>query len=112
MQAFPDTLELRPNSSATIRLAFRPPRDGQYYVQGLLLMATLKSQRSFRLVGEGQPVVPPWCIGLLVRTTVLIITHINNLDTPARGGHPDRRPKRLIIGSHQQSLQQQMTVSK
>jgi hypothetical protein len=69
LQAFPDTLELRPNSSATIRLAFRP-RDGQYYVQSLLLMAVLKSQRSFRLVGEGQAVVPPWCIGLLVRVSI------------------------------------------
>jgi hypothetical protein len=72
LQAFPDTLELRPNSSATIRLAFRPPRDGQYYVQGLLLMAVLKSQRSFRLVGDGQAVVPPWCIGLLVSASTAV----------------------------------------
>jgi hypothetical protein len=33
-------------------------------------MAALKSQRSFRLVGEGQAVLPPWCIGLLVSALI------------------------------------------
>jgi hypothetical protein len=33
VQAFPETLELRPQATATFRLAFRPPRDGQYYCQ-------------------------------------------------------------------------------
>lgn len=31
--AFPESLELRPQASGTFRLAFRPPRDGQYYSQ-------------------------------------------------------------------------------
>lgn len=33
LQAFPESLELRPQSTGTFRLAFRPPRDGQYYSQ-------------------------------------------------------------------------------
>jgi hypothetical protein len=33
LQAFPESLELRPQASGTIRMAFRPPRDGQYYSQ-------------------------------------------------------------------------------
>lgn len=71
-KAFPETLELRPNSSATVRLAFRPPRDGQYYVQELMLLAALKAQRSFRLVGEGQAVIPPWCVGLMVSRVFML----------------------------------------
>jgi hypothetical protein len=31
--AFPESLELRPQASGTFRLAFRPPRDGQYHCQ-------------------------------------------------------------------------------
>eukprot|EP00879_Flechtneria_rotunda_P014773 GHRR01015437.1.p1 GENE.GHRR01015437.1~~GHRR01015437.1.p1 ORF type:complete len:1087 (+),score=398.72 GHRR01015437.1:1465-4725(+) len=63
-QAFPESLELRPHSSATLRVVFRPPHDGVYYCQGLVLLAGLKAMRSFRLAQDAE-VVPPWCIGIM-----------------------------------------------
>jgi len=65
-QAFPEVLELRPHTSAAVRLAFRPTRDGAYYWQTLTVLAGLKAMRSFRLVHEDDSVVPPWCFSILV----------------------------------------------
>ena len=78
MQVFPDQLDVRANSSATFRVAFRPPLDGQYYSQTLEVVACLKAHRSFRGVSEGA-VLPPWTIPVQVyRTRYGVITaHMN-----------------------------------
>ena len=55
---FPDQLDLRPNSTAVFRVTFRPPADGQYYTRLLDVVAYVKAQRSFRLVGEGAVLAP------------------------------------------------------
>lgn len=65
MQVFPDQLDVRANSSATFRVAFRPPLDGQYYSQTLEVVACLKAHRSFRGPSEGA-VQPPWTIPIQV----------------------------------------------
>ena len=65
MQVFPGQLDVRPNSSATFRVAFRPPLDGQYFSQTLEVVACLKAHRSFRGVSQGA-VVPPWTIPVQV----------------------------------------------
>ncbi|KAL3152962.1 hypothetical protein ABBQ38_011992 [Trebouxia sp. C0009 RCD-2024] len=65
-QVFPEQLDVRANSSATFRVAFRPPLDGQYYSQTLEVVACLKAHRSFRGVSEGA-VLPPWTIPVQVR---------------------------------------------
>lgn len=66
LQVFPEQLDVRANSSATFRVAFRPPLDGQYYSQTLEVVACLKSHRSFRGPAEGA-VQPPWTIPVQVR---------------------------------------------
>lgn len=68
MQVFPEQLDVRANSSATFRVAFRPPLDGQYYSQTLEVVACLKAHRSFRGVSEGG-VLPPWTIPVQVQHT-------------------------------------------
>ena len=60
LQAFPEQLDIRGNSSATFRVAFRPVLDGQYYTQSLEVIVCLKSQRSFRGAAAGETVLPPW----------------------------------------------------
>lgn len=66
LQAFPEQLDIRANSSATFRVAFRPLLDGQYYSQSLDVVVCLKTQRSFRGVPDGNPVLPPWTLPVQV----------------------------------------------
>ena len=66
LQAFPEQLDIRANSSATFRVAFRPLLDGQYYSQSLDVVVCLKTQRSFRGVPDGAPVLPPWTLPVQV----------------------------------------------
>ena len=67
LQVFPDQLDLRPNSTAVFRVTFRPPADGQYYTRLLDVVAYVKAQRSFRLVGESA-VLAPFTTTLQVRS--------------------------------------------
>lgn len=64
---FPDQLDLRPNSTAVFRVTFRPPADGHYYTRLLDVVAYVKAQRSFRLIGEGA-VLAPFTATLQVRS--------------------------------------------
>lgn len=68
LQVFPEQLDIRANSSATFRVAFRPVLDGQYYTQSLDVIVCLKSQRSFRGIAEGETVLPPWTFPVQVST--------------------------------------------
>jgi hypothetical protein len=68
LQVLPEQVELKPQGQAAIRVAFRPPMDGQFFCQPLRLVAFVKSMRSFRLVAE-QHIVPPWNLQILVRRT-------------------------------------------
>jgi len=49
---FPDVADVRPGESATFRVAFRPPHDGQYYSSIIDFVAHVKHMRSFRTVSE------------------------------------------------------------
>lgn len=60
-QVFPETAEVGPRGQASFRVAFRPPKDGQYYSQTLHVCAFVKAMRNFRLVNDDQ-VVPPWSV--------------------------------------------------
>lgn len=62
-------MDIRAKSSATFRVAFRPPLDGQYFCQTLEVVACFKAHRSFRGVAEGA-VLPPWTIPVQVRHTL------------------------------------------
>lgn len=64
---YPDSADIKPFGSSTFRIAFRPPKDGQFYSQNITVNASVKSMRNFRLVLDHQ-VVPPWSVPLLVRT--------------------------------------------
>lgn len=68
-QVFPEQMDIRAKSSATFRVAFRPPLDGQYFCQTLEVVACFKAHRSFRGVAEGA-VLPPWTLPVQVRHTV------------------------------------------
>ncbi|GIL53686.1 hypothetical protein Vafri_9323 [Volvox africanus] len=62
-QVFPESVDIRPRGQTTFKVAFRPPRDGAFFSQQLLLVAHVKSQRNFRLVSEHQ-MLPSWCMEL------------------------------------------------
>ena len=64
-EVFPESLDLRPGQTATLRVAFRPPRDGRHYAARLLVVAGVKAQRNFRLVAPRR-VVPPWSRAVLL----------------------------------------------
>ncbi|KAK9812626.1 hypothetical protein WJX72_000839 [[Myrmecia] bisecta] len=64
-QAFPEQADIRPHGSVTFRLAFRPPKDGQYYNQLVDVVAFVKAMRNFRLVSE-EDLCPPWTLPVLV----------------------------------------------
>ncbi|KAF5836871.1 hypothetical protein DUNSADRAFT_5310, partial [Dunaliella salina] len=63
-QVFPESTDIKPGSSATFRVAFRPPRDSAHFCQSLTLCAHLKAMRNFRLLSDSQ-IVPPWAIPVL-----------------------------------------------
>jgi len=63
-QVFPESADIKPQSQATFRVAFRPPKDAQHYAQVLQLRAFVKSMRNFRLVPDSL-VIPPWSTPLL-----------------------------------------------
>ena len=83
-QVFPEQLDVRANSSATFRVAFRPPLDGQYYSQTLEVVACLKSQRSFRGVADAA-VLPPWTMPVQVCSTHCILTRLPSTDSCSEG---------------------------
>ncbi|KAL0051980.1 hypothetical protein WJX82_005745 [Trebouxia sp. C0006] len=57
-QVFPEQMDIRAHSSATFRVAFRPPLDGQYFSQTIEVVACFKAHRSFRGVSHNA-VLPP-----------------------------------------------------
>ena len=69
-QVFPDSADLAPYGSCTFHVGFRPPRDGVYYCQRLLVCAHIKAMRNFRLVEDDQ-VTPPWNAPLLVSRKIM-----------------------------------------
>ena len=72
MQVFPDQLDIRANSSATFRVAFRPPVDRQYFSQVLEVVVVIKAQRSFRGVSE-DAVTAPWSFPVQVSTPFFLL---------------------------------------
>ncbi|GLC34162.1 Cilia- and flagella-associated protein 65 [Pleodorina starrii] len=62
-QVFPESTDIRPRGQVTFKVAFRPPRDGAFFAQQLLLVAHVKSQRNFRLVADHQ-MLPSWSVEL------------------------------------------------
>ncbi|EFJ47120.1 hypothetical protein VOLCADRAFT_92245 [Volvox carteri f. nagariensis] len=71
---FPESADIRSHGQVTFKVAFRPPRDGAFFAQQLLLVAHVKSQRNFRLVTEHQ-MLPSWCVEL--RATGNTFLHCN-----------------------------------
>ena len=66
-------MDIRAHSSATFRVAFRPPLDGQYFSQTIEVVACFKAHRSFRGVAHSA-VLPPWTMPVQVKHTD---THIS-----------------------------------
>lgn len=64
-EVVPSRADLPAFSSATFRVAFRPPADAQHYSQEVRLCACAKVLRNFRLAGESQ-LVPPWSLPVRV----------------------------------------------
>ncbi|KAL0033550.1 hypothetical protein WJX79_003070 [Trebouxia sp. C0005] len=64
-QVFPEQMDIRAHSSATFRVAFRPPLDGQYFSQTIEVVACFKAHRSFRGVAH-DAVLPPWTLPVQV----------------------------------------------
>ncbi|DBA87452.1 TPA: hypothetical protein ACH3X1_004491 [Trebouxia sp. C0004] len=64
-QVFPEQMDIRAHSSATFRVAFRPPLDGQYFSQTIEVVACFKAHRSFRGVPHSA-VLPPWTMPVQV----------------------------------------------
>jgi hypothetical protein len=64
-EVLPARTDLPAFTSATFRVAFRPPADAAHYSQELRLCACAKVLRNFRLAGESQ-LVPPWSLPLRV----------------------------------------------
>ncbi|KAI8476927.1 MAG: hypothetical protein J3K34DRAFT_516186 [Monoraphidium minutum] len=62
---FPAALELRPGASGVLKVAFRPPKDGQHYCASIQIVGAVKAQRNFRLVADDR-VLPPWTCALQV----------------------------------------------
>ena len=65
---FPEQMDIRAHSSATFRVAFRPPLDGQYFSQTIEVVACFKAHRSFRGVSHNA-VLPPWTMPVQVSHT-------------------------------------------
>lgn len=65
---FPEQMDIRAHSSATFRVAFRPPQDGQYFSQTIEVVACFKAHRSFRGVSHNA-VLPPWTLPVQVMHT-------------------------------------------
>jgi len=68
LQVFPEQMDIRAHSSATFRIAFRPPLDGQYFSQTMEVVACFKAHRSFRGVAHNA-VLPPWTLPVQVMHT-------------------------------------------
>jgi len=76
---FPEQMDIRAHSSATFRVAFRPPLDGQYFSQTIEVVACFKAHRSFRGVSHNA-VLPPWTMSVQVsRTDTLMPIHMHTV---------------------------------
>lgn len=71
---FPESADIGPGQSVTFRVAFRPPRDGQYYTGTLDFIAHVKHMKSFRLVSEHNFNAPFHAAAGLVGNTFLHAT--------------------------------------
>ena len=76
---FPEQMDIRAHSSATFRVAFRPPLDGQYFSQTIEVVACFKAHRSFRGVSHNA-VLPPRTMSVQVsRTDTLMPIHMHTV---------------------------------
>ncbi|KAG2392302.1 hypothetical protein C9374_012554 [Naegleria lovaniensis] len=62
---FPETVDIKPMSTFTFKIGFRPSYDNQFFSNEIEFICYFKSNRSFRLVNS-QTFVPPWILPLKV----------------------------------------------
>jgi len=97
LQVFPEQMDIRAHSSATFRIAFRPPLDGQYFSQTMEVVACFKAHRSFRGVAHNA-VLPPWTLPVQVmHTDTRISIHMQTVHFSTVPSTLYSRPKSIHV---------------